>query len=205
MILLFLFLRDEWKKAPRHDLVLVLREKLELLWRRSGYKVMSRKCFEGKLKSLINDYYKARRYKDDREAEVKKREEYIEASNLLFDCAAADVEEEIRKNRLLGEDEKKEDLTFLADQRGERCMFLGRRDQKLDEKVAKQLDREQKMEERRFRELSRSQNQEVQAREDEQLPNQEEGFPTVRDEDYLHIERKPKKKRSDIVHFRGAR
>ena len=137
MILLFLFLRDEWKKAPRHDLVLVLREKLELLWRRSGYKVMSRKCFEGKLKSLINDYYKARRYKDDREAEVKKREEYIEASNLLFDCAAADVEEEIRKNRLLGEDEKKEDLTFLADQRGERCMFLGRRDQKLDEKVAK--------------------------------------------------------------------
>ena len=47
---------------------------------------------------------------------LKKREEWGKTLDTLFDCAAADAEEVLRRSRLLSQEDKEEDIDFLQDQ-----------------------------------------------------------------------------------------
>ena len=75
----------------------------------------------------------------------------------LFDIAAPDLEEALKKDRILGKDDdctvyrekegytrKTEDLHFLNDQRGERKMVMGQRDPTYEQRVENSILKKRK-------------------------------------------------------------
>ena len=75
-------------------------------------------------------------------AQVKMREDFVENMEKLFDIASPKAEQEMVKNRLLGNNDKEEDLKFLEDQRGERAGSIGVRDQQFDHAVQRKQERD---------------------------------------------------------------
>ena len=94
------------------------------------------------------------------QTEVNKREAYLDKIKKLFDIATPGLEDILKKNRLLKNDDdcpdyrieegytrSCEDINFLIDQRGERKMTMGSRDQSYEERVNKSDQNKQKLKE----------------------------------------------------------
>ena len=73
---------------------------------------------------------------------MEKRKEFKDDAAKLFDVAKKDAVEEIQKDRLRSEDDKKEDVKFLMDQRSNREMKMSGKDKKYSERVDRKVDRE---------------------------------------------------------------
>ena len=59
----------------------------------------------------------------------------------MFDIAAKDAERQIEVDRLRSEEAKREDIAFLLDQRNDRKMVLGTKDEKYESKVNAKIRR----------------------------------------------------------------
>ena len=73
---------------------------------------------------------------------MEKRKEFKDDAAKLFDVSKKDAVEEIQKDRLRSEDDKKEDVKFLMDQRSNREMKMSGKDKKYSERVDRKVDRE---------------------------------------------------------------
>ena len=91
------------------------------------------------------------------EGKVAKREQFKEDIKKLLDIASQSLEETLSKSKLLGKDDdctryrqdkgytrKTEDLAFLIDQRGERKMIMGVRDESFEKRVVSNKERKEK-------------------------------------------------------------
>ena len=137
VLLLYFFLREQRKNAPKAELLKEVKEEVLRLWRMGGYKTMSKQGLDKKLLNLVTKYQLLK--KDTltsmkAETIMKKREEWSKSMDILFDCAAGDAEEVLRRSVLLSQEEKEEDIDFLQDQRTTRLQFIGQRDQNFDQK-----------------------------------------------------------------------
>ena len=131
------------------ELLRAVKEDVELLWGMAGIKTMSRRGLDNKLLKLLVQYQAVMKDTTSSmkaETVMKKREEWTVTVDKLFDCAAADAEEVLRKSRLLGQGDKLEDLKFLSDQRTTRLQSIGERDTNFDQKIAEKENRENKKE-----------------------------------------------------------
>ena len=149
MLLLYFFFRDEFKNALKTDLLRTVRVEVEKIWGMSGIKTMARSSHDQKLLRLLNSYQVVKKdSQTTRKSEIyaKKREEWKKSLDVMFECAAPDAEEVLRKSRLLGQGDKMEDLEFLIDQRTTRLQSIGERDTNFDQKIAEKENRENKKE-----------------------------------------------------------
>ena len=127
-------------------------------------------------------------------AQVKMREDFVENMEKLFDIASPKAEQEMVKNRLLGNNDKEEDLKFLEDQRGERAGSIGVRDQQFDHAVQRKQERDADKRDRAEMEMKRKQDM----TNNNQDENIEAGDTDDKDDDFL-IPKPTKMKKSDTV------
>ena len=100
-------------------------DQLYRYWKIANIPVMIHFHAKKKVLDLFNDYQKLLKNKNrNTEAEKVKRSEFKEELTKLFELAAGDAEEMIRKDRLLEKDAKCEDILFLEDQRGPRVGWI---------------------------------------------------------------------------------
>ena len=131
------------------ELLRAVKEDVELLWGMAGIKTMSRRGLDNKLLKLLVQYQAVMKDSTSSmkaETVMKKREEWTVTVDKLFDCAAADAEEVLRKSRLLGQGDKEEDINFLLDQRTTRLQHIGERDKTFDKKKVEKDNREERLE-----------------------------------------------------------
>ena len=131
------------------ELLRAVKEDVELLWGMAGIKTMSRRGLDNKLLKLLVQYQAVMKDSTSSmkaETVMKKREEWTVTVDKLFDCAAADAEEVLRKSRLLGQGDKEEDIKFLLDQRNTRLQHIGERDKTFDKKKVEKDNREERQE-----------------------------------------------------------
>ena len=94
-------------------------------WKIANIPVMTRFFAKKKLTKIFDDYLKLSKHKKrESGTENMKRVKFNEDLDKLFDVAAEDAEEKIRKDRLLEEGAKCEDILFLDDQRGPRLAWI---------------------------------------------------------------------------------
>lgn len=130
-----------------------------------------------RINKLVDVYKKVAKNKTKvNPSQVKEREDFSNNFEKLFDIASPAAEKELVKNRLLGKDEKEEDLKFLEDQRGDRVGSIGNRDQIFDLAVQRRRIREDDHHRREKNENQRK--QEIEASEQdlnvEDIDDQEE-------------------------------
>ena len=147
VLLLYFFLRDQQKNVQKVELLKKVKEEVLRLWRMAGYKTMSKPGLDKKLLNLLTKYQLL--MKDSltsmkAESIKKKREEWSKTLDLLFDCAAADTEEVLKRSRLLSQEDKKEDIDFLQDQRTSRLQYIGQRDENFDKKKEEKDSRKER-------------------------------------------------------------
>ena len=119
------------------ELVKAVMKEVVRVWMMAGYKIIGDKPLKAKIEKLVDEYQAL--LKDSKKthpAAELKREKWVEKIEKLFDCAAPDVMEVLRKNRLLEEEDKKEDEAFLLDQRTVRLQYIGQKDESFAKKVA---------------------------------------------------------------------
>jgi hypothetical protein len=147
VLLLYFFLREQQKNAPKVELLKDVKEEVLRLWRMAGIKTMVKTGLDKKLLNLLTKYQLL--MKDSltsMKAETirSKREEWTKSLDKMFDCAAADAEEVLRKSRLLDKEDKEEDISFLMDQRTTRLQYIGQRDKTFDKKMEEKDNREER-------------------------------------------------------------
>ena len=130
------------------ELLRAVKEEVELLWGKAGIKTVSRRGLNNKLLKLLIRYQAVMKDTTSSmkaETVMMKREEWTVTVDKLFDCAAADAEEVLRKSRLLGQGDKEEDINFLLDQRTTRLQHIGERDKSFDKKKVEKDNREERL------------------------------------------------------------
>ena len=168
-------------------------------WDMAGYKTVVQFWIVKRIKKLIEKYQNIMKNKGRTSAlEAERRREFSEDIKKLFDIATPDLEDLIEKSRLLGKDDqtnryrvkegytrKSEDLSFLADQRGERRMVMGSKDTSYEMRVVRSQQRS--VTSTGLKQLVISNNNEVIEEEDVQSVAKD------KDEDYQGNDNKKKK------------
>ena len=120
-----------------------------LYWNMAGFKTIVFHRIVKNVEKALEDYHKiVKNISRTSTTEVAKREKYMLDLQGLFDVATPGLEDMLNKDRILGKDDdctlyrekegytrKIEDVKFLQDQRGERKMFMGERDQSYEDRV----------------------------------------------------------------------
>ena len=78
-------------------------------------------------------------------AAIEEREKFKVINDTFFDISSPDLERKIEIDKKRSKEAKEEDLTFLADQRGARTMFMDKEDKKYTDKVNRINDRKRKL------------------------------------------------------------
>ena len=125
-------------------------------WAMARIKTISHNNAEEKLIKLWKKYRNiCKRTNSTPEKLSSRQSDFHNELNELFDVAARDAIEEIKNNRLLNDNTKKEDIEFLKDQRTDRKMKMSGHDKIYAEKYGLKIDREQKMQIRAEKEILR--------------------------------------------------
>ena len=109
MLLFYFFLRDEFKKGIKTELLNRVRVEVEKMWGMAGYKTMSRQGLDKKLLRLLDSYQAIKKdSQKTRKSEIyeRRREEWKKSLDVIFECASPDAEEVLQKSRLLEPGEK---------------------------------------------------------------------------------------------------
>ena len=159
---LYYYLREQVGRTNSHISQLELSKKVAGLvvpyWKMAGFKTLSSFRTVNHVKKAIDSYQKIiKNLSKTSPSEVAKREKYEQEIKKLFDIAALDIEEALKKDRILGKDDdctlyresegytrRTEDLQFLNDQRGERKMIMGQRDPTYEQRVENSVIRKKK-------------------------------------------------------------
>ena len=134
------FLRDQAgiknSQVSQKDIVQQVAPLVAKYWAMAGYKTMVMSRIEKNITKLLDKFTLINKSRKRTTAgEIKKRADYLESIEKLFDIATPNLVEQLNKDRLLGMDDsttryrvmegytrKTEDVSFLLDQRGERKM-----------------------------------------------------------------------------------
>ena len=159
---LYYYLREQVGKNNKHVSQLDLSKKVAgfvaAYWNMAGFKTVTFFRIVNHVQKDIESYQKIIKSLPKTSAsEVDKREKYQQEIKKLFDVAAPDLEEALKKDRILGKDDdctvyrekegytrKTEDLHFLNDQRGERKMVMGQRDPTYEQRVENSILKKRK-------------------------------------------------------------
>ena len=161
---LYLFYRDETSSKNHVQANITAKQVAKQVfkyWDMAGYQVMVMPRIENHILKLADAYKTILKGRArNSQTEISKREDYLAGLNQLFDIARKDLEEILRKDRLLAADDKDdryrvkegytrkmEDITFLLDQRTERKMIMGARDKSYEERLDKNLKKRNKVDE----------------------------------------------------------
>ena len=129
-------------KVSQEDICIKVSAQVVKYWKMAGFKTMSEIYVRKNIKKEVEKYQNMNKNKNRvSQTENDKRMVYMGSVKKLFDIAALDLEEILRKDRVLGNDDecplyrikegytrRTEDFAFLADQRGERKMEMAERD-----------------------------------------------------------------------------
>ena len=110
-------------------------------WKMAGFQTMVMPRVEKNILKQVDMYNNINKHRArNSQTEILKREEYMAVLGKLFDIARQDLEEILKKDRLLAADDKDkryrvkegytrkmEDISFLIDQRTERKMLAMRK------------------------------------------------------------------------------
>ena len=150
---LYCFLREMVGKTNKHvsnfDVSKQVSTYVAMYWRMAGFKTLVFFRIVGHVQKLVDAHQKIVRHISRTSAtEVTKREKYVEDIKKLFDIATPGLEEILKQDRFLDNDDdctlyrkeegytrKIEDVNFLLDQRGERKMVMGDRDPCYEKRV----------------------------------------------------------------------
>ena len=128
--------------VPQGDVVSRVSDHVVKYWNMAGFVTISKFSVTKKIKNEVDKYQKINKNKNrDSKTEIEKREDYLKYVKKLFDIAAQNLDDILKKDRLLGNDDenplyrseegytrKTEDIAFLEDQRGDRKMVMGEKD-----------------------------------------------------------------------------
>ena len=147
ILLLYFFLRhNNNPNLEKTKLVTMVEKEVKKLWNMAGVRTATKKNMKKQILALLSDYQAV--MKDSQveratgTAELR-RQVWVEDSLKLFDCASPLAEEELRRNRLLENEDKQEDLAFLYDQRSLRLQFIGQKDKVFAGKVEDKENRKE--------------------------------------------------------------
>ena len=150
---LYYFLREVVGKTNKHvtnlDLSKQVATYVAMYWRMAGFKTLVFFRMVGHVQKVVDAHQKiVRHISRTSPTEVTKREKYVEDIKKLFDIATPGLEEILKQDRFLDNDDdctlyrkeegytrKMEDVIFLLDQRGERKMMMGDRDPTYENRV----------------------------------------------------------------------
>ena len=135
--------------VTRAEVVLKVNEKVVKYWSMAGFMTMKMCNVVSKIKKEVENYENLQKKRSSTsEKEITKREEYLLEIRKLFDIATPNLEDLLAKSRILNTDDectryrqetgytrKTEDLTFLLDQRSERKMVMGVRDNSFEDTI----------------------------------------------------------------------
>ena len=132
----------------------IVAKHIMMYWRMANFSTSVVDIVGKRVLTEISCYQKLKKNTRKTEVEKKKKDKYVADLKMLFDIASKDLENRLKKDRLLVDQtlplEKrelklKEDLEFLRDQRGPRLGSIGCKDTVYTHKVEKKenrLDRE---------------------------------------------------------------
>ena len=147
VVKLFFFMKEQVglrnSKVSQDDIAKGVSKYIGKYWTMAGFMTMSETSIRKKILKEVENYQKINKNKNRvSQTESAKRQDYLESVKKLFDIAAPNLEEKLVKDRLLDKDDentlyrakdgytrKTEDIAFLEDQRGERKMVMGERDE----------------------------------------------------------------------------
>ena len=120
-------------------------------WEMAGYKdmLMMKQNIGKKVMKELSKYQTINKSRGrNSPAEIEKRQAYLNTLLKLFDIASPDIEDKLKKSRILAIDDdcpryrakegytrKVEDISFLVDQRGDRKMVMGEKDNSYERRV----------------------------------------------------------------------
>ena len=113
-------------------------------WNMARIKTSTRHYAMGKFKKMIEKHRNLAKSKDRKEDTNGLRKKFEKELDSLFDIGAEDAIEEIKTNRLLDEESKKEDIAFYEDQRTVRQAHMSGHDKIFKTKVLNKMEREMK-------------------------------------------------------------
>ena len=160
-------------------------------WRMRNIPMISKWLVKKQILNLLKEYQNLAKNKNRQsDTEIKKRESYVKTLSGLFDIASPEVEEKMRKDRLLPEGVRCEDICFLQDQRGPRLGWMNGQDFQYSEAVQNKMDRDKKEEEQQHKETKRKESTSTTVTQEDSAEEDNHS-----DLDYT----RSKKKRSDTV------
>ena len=116
---------ERMKMTSTSEIAEFVLEEVYRYWKMANIPVQVHFYVKKRLLQIHNDYSKLSiNKKRDTDTEKKKRENFQEDLDKLFDIASSDAEEEIGKDRHLEKESRCEDLIFLEDQRGDRLWWI---------------------------------------------------------------------------------
>ena len=124
-LMMFYKKSSRFKSTSTGDIANLVLDQLYRYWKIANIPVMVHFRAKKKVVDLFNDYQSLLKLKNrDTDKEKAKRAEFQTDLTKLFDLAAVDAEDKIRKDRLLQNDAKCEDILFLEDQRRPRVGWI---------------------------------------------------------------------------------
>ena len=124
-LLMFFKKSSRLKASSTGELANMALDEIYRYWKIANIPVVVHFHAKRKIVQLFNDYQKLAKSKSrDTETEKQNRATFVDDLEKLFELAAVDAEEKIRKDRLLEDDAKCEDILFLEDQRGPRVGWI---------------------------------------------------------------------------------
>ena len=118
-------------------------------WLMAGIPTVSEKTGIDKVDKIYREWQaRCKRKTSTSESEEQHKKAFKEMLSKLFDIAAIDAEDQIRKDRMLSEKKKQEDVKFLNDQRGERIGRMDGMDKVFEKKIMAKKSREDAAERR---------------------------------------------------------
>ena len=135
------------------------------------------------------------RVRDNPKADKLKREGFVSKLDSLFDISCPDSENMIKGDKLRSKQAVQEDIKFIKDQRGDRKMSIGKRDEDYDRCIGKKVVRDSRAERMTTKASSKSLDSENNNRQAEDI-DQEDSSDSESDDKFEIVE---KKKRRSLI------
>ena len=120
-----------------------------VFWQMARIKTITRHNAAIKFRKFIEKHRKLTKSKDRVEDPGGLRKKFVEELDQLFDIGSNDAVEEIKKNRLLTDNAKNEDIAFYLDQQTTRQAHMSGHDKVFKTKLMKKLQRDSQQQKKR--------------------------------------------------------
>lgn len=144
----FLYLKQDTPRENNESLAYDMVDAVLPFWNMARIKTVTRQNAMLNFMKMHEKHRKLCRNRGRESDPEGKRASFCKELNRLFDIAAPDAIDEIRKNRLLTNEKKEEDVNFYTDQKGDRRAHMSGHDKIFESKSQQQSQRREREEER---------------------------------------------------------